>query len=139
MQINIEPKFLMSLTLQDFTRTGCFTKLPGCARDNAAVLVGDEEGRSQDLRIPPARPRNVGHSRLAGLAGDSSGRMGGKAINYSSKLARQYWSYHSVCVSPTIGLSQWTGAPFGALVVLLGGHEREECVGQYAVACVRRE
>lgn len=60
---------------QDVTRAGRFTKLSGRTRNYAAVLVGHEEGRSQDLRIPAARPRNVGHSRLAGLAGDTSGRV----------------------------------------------------------------
>lgn len=34
------------------------------------------------------------------------------------------------------GVSKWIGAPFGALAVLLGGHERQKCVWEHAVACV---
>lgn len=37
------------------------------------------------------------------------------------------------------GVSKWTGAPFGALAVLLGGYEREECVWEYPFTCLRGE
>lgn len=76
---------------------------------------------------------------------DSQGWQEIHQVGWAAKqsITRLNWHVNigplCLSVSPTIGLSQWTGAPFGALVVLLGGHEREECVGQYAVACVRRE
>lgn len=60
--------------MQNFTGTRRLAKLQRLTRSYTHLPVGHQENRSEDMRIVAARPRNVGHPGLTGLAGGAPGK-----------------------------------------------------------------